>query len=254
MQFEQAVSVVQLADLAGDQHPDSTRTVTTIFDTDGVTLSRTTLAPGATTGWHTHGDRDAYGYVLAGRLELAFGPDGGETMAATDGDFFHLPAGLVHRTTNPGASELVVLVAFIGSGPTRVPVDGPRAADPTHQPRVAGADDLVPTAPLKNLTRLMPFPDADVQQVRGHAAGRIESDWHHHGDNDVFGVVLGGEGYVEYGTGPDDRALARAGECFHIPSGLVHRDVNPSDAEQDYVLWLTGSDPRVVHVDEPTGD
>ncbi|WP_439027144.1 cupin domain-containing protein [Haloarchaeobius sp. DT45] len=251
MQSTQTVSVVHLDDRSADQHPDAERTVTTVFDTDETTVSRTTLAPGAATGWHSHGDREAYGYVLDGRMQLAFGARGTETAAATAGDFFHLPSRLVHRTTNFGDRELVVLVAFTGVGPTRVPVEGPSAAALAGRPRVVGEDDLVPTAPLKHLTRLMPFPDATVQQVRGHASGRIESDWHHHGDNDVFGYVIAGEGYVEYGTGPGDRALARAGDCFHIPAGVVHRDVNPSDAEQDYVLWLTGSEPRVVTVDGP---
>jgi len=67
----------------------------------------------------------------------------------------------------------------------------------------------------------------------------------------VFGYVIDGEGYVEWGTDEDQRRLARAGEFFWIPAGLVHRDVNPTDDEQDYVLWLTGSEPRTVPVDGP---
>ncbi|WP_267640519.1 cupin domain-containing protein [Haloarchaeobius amylolyticus] len=234
MQSTRAVSVVPLDDGGDGQQ-------TTVFETGDVALTRTRLAPGEATDWDTRGDRDAYGYVLAGQLRLVTTDGGEDAVAAAAGAFVHAPAAVGRWVENPGPDELVVLTAFVESA----------RAQSAASPRVAGPDDLVPTAPLKNLTRLMPFPEAPVQQVRGHAEGRIESDWHHHGDNDVFGYVVAGEGYVEWGTGPDDRALARAGECFHVPAGLVHRDVNPSDDEQDYVLWLTGSDPRVVRVDGP---
>ena len=150
--------------------------------------------------------------------------------------------------------ELVALVAYVRSGELEVPTDGPAPGPLERPPQRVVAADLVPAGWLKNLTRSMPFPDAPVQQVRGHASGRIASDWHHHGDSDVLGYVLGGEGYVEWGPGEGERTLARAGEFFCVPAGVVHRDVNPSDDEQDYVLWLTGSEPRVVPNDLPERD
>lgn len=56
----------------------------------------------------------------------------------------------------------------------------------------------------------------------------------HHGDNDV----LSGGRYVEWGPseGEGERVLARVGGFFRVPAGVGHRDVNPSDDEQDYVL------------------
>jgi quercetin dioxygenase-like cupin family protein len=60
--------------------------------------------------------------------------------------------------------------------------------------------------------------------------------------------VIQGAGYVDDGS--EEPKLATAGSWFHIPAGVVHRDVNPQDAAQDYVLWLTGSTPRIVRVDE----
>lgn len=207
--------------------------------------------------WHTHGDRSAYGVVLNGELRVEYGADGGpdsnrESVTATAGEFFHVPAGTVHRDVADG--DCVALVAFVGPGDPLVPdavPGGMTGEDVTDEPRIAGRDDLVAASPLANLTRERPFPTAPVEQVRGHADGRVTSDWHHHGDNDVLGYVLDGEGYVEWGPGGDDRTLASAGEFFHVPAGTVHRDVNPKSDEQDYVLWLTGSEPRTVPVDGP---
>jgi len=245
-------------------------TVEQVFETDEVLLVRYRLASGAT-GWHTHGERDAYGVVLDGRGRLEYGPDGAAAVEIGSGEFFHVPAGVVHRTVDIGGEDgdtngdedgddangddangdgaSVGIVALVGPGEPVVEVDGPAGeAASDAKPRVAGEDDLVPTSPLANLTRLPPFPDAGVPQVRGHAAARIESEWHHHGDNHVFGYVMNGEGYMEWGRGEGERKLASAGEFFHVPAGVVHRDVNPSDDEQDYLLWLTGSDPRTVNV------
>lgn len=220
-----------------------------VVRTDDVLLVRVDAADEAS-GWHSHGERDAYGVVLEGRLRVEYGADGESAVAAGPGEFVHVPAGTVHRDAADG--DCVALVALAGAGDPLVEADGPAdAAQRDREPRVAGEDDLVEASSLANLTRLTPFPDADVRQVRGHADGRVESDWHHHGDNDVFGYVRRGEGYVDLGPGEDERVRVRAGELFHLPAGVVHRDVNPSDEEQDYVLWLAGSDPRTVPVDGP---
>jgi quercetin dioxygenase-like cupin family protein len=231
--------------------PNLTREVA--FETDDALLARVELADGSASGWHSHGDRDAYGVVLEGRARVEYGPGGDDSIEVGAGEFVRLPAGLVHRAVAPEAVPLVALVALVGSGAPVVDADGPTTTAPADPPRVAREDDLVPAGLLRNLTRLTPFPDAPVQQVRGHAAGRVESEWHHHGDNDVLGYVLAGEGYVEWGTGEGERKLARAGDFFRVPAGVVHRDVNPSDDEQDYLLWLTGSEPRVTYVDDPSG-
>lgn len=229
-----------------------------IFETDDALLVRFRLERGGT-DWHTHGDRDAYGVVLTGNARLEYGSADADGVDVAGGEFFHVPSGLVHRAVNTSGDNepraVVGIVALAGPGEPVVAVDahgdGGHTSTAGRNPRVAGPEELVATASLANLTRMTPFPDADVQQVRGHADGRIESEWHHHGDNHVFGYVIEGEGYVEWGTGEGERKLASAGQFFHVPPGVVHRDVNPSDDEQDYLLWLTGSEPRTIHVDEP---
>jgi uncharacterized RmlC-like cupin family protein len=249
-------------------------TVEVVFDVDGFTLCRTRLDGGAS-AWHHHGNRTAYGVVLAGRGRIEWGPDGADGHDVGPDEFFVLPPAVVHREVVTGSGPLVALVGFasgtgVGSGTDPrsgsgtdesddgalvVDADPPVAGEDLTPPpglRVAGTDDLVPAGWLANVTRLMPFPDAAVQQVRGHAAGDVESNWHHHGDNHVFGHVLAGEGYMQWGADPDERELVGQGEWFHLEPGVVHRDVNPSDADQHYLLWLTGSEPRTVTVEGPT--
>lgn len=221
-----------------------------VFDVGTTTLVDVRLDDGERAAWRHHGEREVYGVVLAGTLSIQHGPDAGDAVAVGTEEFFRIPAGVTYRTAAEG--DVHALAALVGSGERVVAADGPASCGPV--PRRAGRADLVETSPLANLTRLTPFPDAPVRQVRGHADGRISSEWHHHGDNDVFGRVLAGEGYVEWGPGGDERVLARAGEFFHVPPGFVHRDVNPGEDEQEYVLWLTGSDPRTVRVDGPGGE
>jgi hypothetical protein len=36
-----------------------------------------------------------------------------------------------------------------------------------------------------------------------------------------------------------------------VPAGLVHRDVNPSDEPQEFVLVFAGTGPLVIDVDGP---
>ena len=234
------------------------------LETDDTLLGRTLLDVGATTGWHHHNDRDVYGVVLSGEGALEYGPRETRTTATsrdgaidtasdgavelTPGGFFHIPAGVVHREANLGEERLVALVALVGSG-EQTTAAAPPTEPPETPPRAASREELVSTAELANLTRLTPFPDAPVQQVYGHSSGKMESSWHHHGDNDVLGYVIEGEGYVDLPGVTDDRVLAQAGEFFHIPAGVIHRHVNPIDDEQEYVLWLTGSEPRIFRVD-----
>jgi len=198
------------------------------------------------TDWYRHPDREIYGFVRDGRLGIR-SRSGGDTttVKATAGDCLRIPAGVDHRLSVRGDAPATVLAALVGSGPSFETVTEPQPS--ATKPVVAHAEAFVSTQPLANLTRRMPFPDAAVQQVVGHADSRITSEWHHHGDNDVFGYVIEGEGYVDDGS--NEPLLATAGSWFHVPAGVVHRDVNPVDAEQDYVLWLTGSEPRIVYVD-----
>jgi mannose-6-phosphate isomerase-like protein (cupin superfamily) len=245
------ITVVGADALVAAASPEGTRE--RAFETDATRLDRLALPTGRATPWRASGARGTYAAVLEGRARVEFGPDEDDAAEAGPGEFVLVPPGVVHRLASAGSEPLVVLVVTAGpatddDADADVDAGGPPADRLPDGPRVAGPDDLVPTGQLKGLLRLTPFPDAPVQQVRGHADGAVESTWHHHGDNDVFGYVLDGQGYVAWGTGPDERALIRTGEFFYVPAGVVHRDVNPVDEPQDYLLWLTGSEPRTVPV------
>jgi uncharacterized RmlC-like cupin family protein len=83
--------------------------------------------PGLAGGWHTHGDRDSYVYMLRGEMRIDFGPGGREHVIGRAGDLIFNPARMVHReTTGPGeAAE--GLVVRVGPGPLTVNVEGPDA-------------------------------------------------------------------------------------------------------------------------------
>jgi len=95
------------------------------FETETVRFGETHVGAGSTSPWHHHGRRTLYGFVVAGELILEFGPHGGEQVRASAGDFFRIPAGLVHRDVNPTRSETVVVNLMIGDGPATIDVGGP---------------------------------------------------------------------------------------------------------------------------------
>lgn len=82
-------------------------------------------APDTLSGWHHHGETTTIGYLLDGRLRFEFGPGGSKTVEVGAGEYFVVPAGLIHRegnlTDRPGRAILV----RVGEGPPVVAVDGP---------------------------------------------------------------------------------------------------------------------------------
>lgn len=94
------------------------------FSTDRAIVIRARVDGGVVSGWHHHGDRDALGYVVSGRLRFDFGADGEQTDVEAQG-FFHVPRGVVHRDVNPFDEPQEIVIAFVGEGPLVVNVDGP---------------------------------------------------------------------------------------------------------------------------------
>lgn len=99
------------------------------FKEDDVLEVRARVEPGVASGWHHHGEHDVYGYVVSGSIRFESGPGGTDTIAVSQGDFFHVPAGAVHRDVNPSDSEGHEVILFLpGRGPMVVNVDGPDSA------------------------------------------------------------------------------------------------------------------------------
>lgn len=116
-----ALSPEQLAAAPG--YPGVVREVA--YATDRAMLVRARADGRAATGWHHHGDREVLGYLVRGRARFEFGPGGREATEVEEGGFFHVPAGFVHRDVNPGEEPQEFVLAFVGTGPLVVDVDGP---------------------------------------------------------------------------------------------------------------------------------
>jgi uncharacterized RmlC-like cupin family protein len=84
--------------------------------------------PGAASGWHHHGEHDTSLYVVAGAMQLDFGPGGATTVRAEVGDFIHVPPHTVHRESNPTDGVSTAVIARAGTGIPTVNVDGPDPA------------------------------------------------------------------------------------------------------------------------------
>jgi len=98
------------------------------FSVDGLWAGLVHTEPGASSGWHHHGEHVTSLYVLTGRLRLSYGPGGAQQAEAGPGDFLHVPAFTVHREANPGDQVSRAVIARAGRGAPTVNVDGPDPA------------------------------------------------------------------------------------------------------------------------------
>ncbi|KUG54391.1 cupin [Serinicoccus chungangensis] len=98
--------------------------------TDGMWTGTVDTEPGAVTGWHHHGEHETTLYIVSGRFRLESGPGGGDVVEAGPGDFVRVPAGAVHRESNPGDESSRAVIVRCGSGAPTVNVDGPAPAEP----------------------------------------------------------------------------------------------------------------------------
>ena len=110
----------------GDPTPGKVREQA--IDVEGLWSGLVRTEPGATSGWHHHGDYDTSVYVVAGTVRLEFGPGGAHAVEAGPGDFLHIPRHVVHREGNTGTTPSEEVVTRSGSGPVTVNVDGPAPA------------------------------------------------------------------------------------------------------------------------------
>jgi len=122
------IEVVRQSDLkAGDSTQGILRKKA--FDGIGISVAQTHVPGGAVSGWHHHGERHLYGFLVAGKLHLEYGRGGKIVAEVGRGDFFHIPPGLVHRDVNPSREETAIVVnVTVGEGPPMVNVSGPEAS------------------------------------------------------------------------------------------------------------------------------
>lgn len=103
-------------------HPTSgmTREAAIVFD--DVWSGRVRTEPGATSGWHHHGEHDTVIYVVCGAIRLE--TSDGAVVQGHAGDFLHVPAHTVHRESNPGDQRGEIVLVRRGTGPVVVNVEG----------------------------------------------------------------------------------------------------------------------------------
>lgn len=81
--------------------------------------------PGSVSGWHHHGDHETTLYVVEGRMRIESGPGGSVVVEGGPGDFLRVPAGAVHRESNPGGGTARAVIVRCGTGEPTVNVEAP---------------------------------------------------------------------------------------------------------------------------------
>jgi quercetin dioxygenase-like cupin family protein len=113
-------------------------------------------------------------------------------------------------------------------------------------------NDLEVAAPTPGVVREVAFDIPGATLMRARAEPRAASGWHHHGDRDVLGHVVRGRARFEFGPAGGESTEVEEGGFFHVPAGLIHRDVNPLDEPQEIILAVVGEGALVVNVDGPS--
>lgn len=101
------------------------------------------------------------------------------------------------------------------------------------------------------ITRKVAFKSDTNALVQVHVEGGVSSGWHHHGDRHVYAHLIEGSAVIEYGPGGTGHLDVEPGGFFHLPPRTVHRDVNPSDEDQLWIISFVGPGPLVENVDGP---
>lgn len=81
--------------------------------------------PGDVSGWHHHPASHTYVYVIRGSITITFGLHGAEQFVAKAGDFFSIPAQVIHQESTSPDSEFEAFVIRIGDLPEKIVVEGP---------------------------------------------------------------------------------------------------------------------------------
>lgn len=95
-----------------------------IFQSETDLVSEVRISGSTAGGWHHHGKRTMYGYVLTGKLSIEYDQD---RAVLSPGDFFLIPPGLVHRDVNPNEDEARILIFSIGEGPASFEASKPNS-------------------------------------------------------------------------------------------------------------------------------
>ncbi len=108
------------------------------------------------------------------------------------------------------------------------------------------------TAPTSQIVRERAFESENAVVTLSRVPGGGRTDWHHHGDREIYGYLVSGSLRLEFGLAGTKWVALLAGDFFHLPTGLIHRDVNPDLVLEGVVVNVSlGKGPTVVAVDRP---
>lgn len=116
---------------------------------------------------------------------------------------------------------------------------------------VVSPEELAAEESTPGVSRRIVFETENNVVVQARVAAGTTTDWHYHGDRHVYGYHIEGSAAMEYGPNGQQRAETTAGDCFYLPPGTVHRDVNPGGDDAVVLVSFVGSGPVVVNVDGP---
>jgi uncharacterized RmlC-like cupin family protein len=95
------------------------------------------------------------------------------------------------------------------------------------------------------------FETPNLMFARSRIKSGNVSDWHHHGKRETYAYVLSGRLHFDFVDGRRGSVDVGPGDFFHIPIGLVHRDINPDKQEAVIVNLFLGGGPTTVNVPPP---
>lgn len=120
-----------------------------------------------------------------------------------------------------------------------------------ESPEAVTQEDLETADGTPGITRKVAFKTDTNTLVQAHVVSGVSSGWHHHGVRHVYAHLVEGMAVIEYGPGGSEQLDVEAGGFFHLPPRVVHRDVNPTDEPQRWIISFVGSGTLVENVDGP---
>src|SRR5438046_9746543 len=71
------------------------------FESETTIVSQSQVAPGVGSGWHHHGTRQLYGFIVSGRRQLEYSLRRQEIADLNVGDVYHIRTGQGHSDCKP---------------------------------------------------------------------------------------------------------------------------------------------------------
>lgn len=119
------------------------------------------------------------------------------------------------------------------------------------KPQKITPTDRVQSDPTQGMIREEAITTDKVWSGLVRTAPGMTSGWHHHGEYETIVYVLSGVLRLEFGDEGQETLEAHAGDFVLIPSGLVHRESNPSGEESQLVGVRSGVGTPTFNVDGP---